>query len=225
MAIVFLRTIIVFTVIIVSMRLMGKRLLGELELSELVVAVLISDMAAHPLQDIGIPLFNGLIPVFTLLGCELLITAGTMKNIKFRAVICGTPSILVQNGKINQKEMAKNRFTIDELMEELRNKGITDISTIQYAILETDGTLNTLLYPAEKPVTAAVMGVKTQEFSLPSIVINDGRIMTKNLSILGFDEKWLKNQLKILKISDPKDVYMMTADKSQKIYYSLKEKK
>ena len=102
------------------MRLMGKRQLGELELSEVVIAVLIADMASHPLQDIGIPLLNGLIPILVLMCCEVLMSGGVMRSIKFRALICGRPSILIKNGKIDQKEMWRCRFSLDELTEDLR---------------------------------------------------------------------------------------------------------
>ena len=158
MAIILIRTVIVFLSITISLRLMGKRQLGELELSELVVAILISDLAANPLQDIGIPLMNGLIPVFVLLCCELLISGWVMKSIRFRSLLCGRPSVLVENGVISQQEMRRNRFTIDELTEELRGQGIVDISKIKYAVLETDGVLNTVLYrPAQGARTELVV--------------------------------------------------------------------
>lgn len=226
MAIVFMRTLIVFAALLLAMRIMGKRQLGELELSELVVAVLISDMAAHPLQDIGIPLLNGIIPIITLLCFELLLTAGTLKSIRFRALLYGKPSILIENGNINEKEMRKNRFTLDELCEELRSNGISDISKVKYAILETNGMLNTLLYPTEKPPAASDLGIKVSAAGeLPIIVINDGRIINTNLQYLGFDTKWLKNRLHENGNISSNDVYLMTADKNGKIYFKPKDKK
>ena len=130
MAIVFVRTIIIFFAVILLMRLMGKRQLGELETSELVVAVMISDLAANPLQDIGIPLLNGLVPIITLFCCEIILSGLTMKSVTVRKLLCGRPSILVSDGKIDQTQMRKNRFTLDELTEELRIQGVTDIATI-----------------------------------------------------------------------------------------------
>lgn len=223
MAIIFIRSIIVFAAILISMRIMGKRQLGELELSELVVAVLISDMAAHPLQDIGVPLINGLIPIITLLSCELLITAGAVKSIKFRALMYGKPSMIVENGKINQTEMKKNRFTIDELTEELRKQSVTDISKIKYAILETNGSLNIILFPAESPVTPAVLNISVPDPGLPIIVINNGRIIDSNLKVLGLDRKWLHNQLGTRKIKDAGKVFLMMVDNSKQIYFAVKE--
>ncbi|MDR3277694.1 MAG: DUF421 domain-containing protein, partial [Oscillospiraceae bacterium] len=134
MAIAIIRTLILYLAIVVSMRVMGKRQLGELEPAEFVVAVLISDLAAHPLQDIGTPLLYGLIPVLTLLCCQVVISAAALKSVRLRAVISGKPSLVIENGKLLQKEMKKNRYTVDELTEHLRKKDITDVAAVKYAI-------------------------------------------------------------------------------------------
>ena len=113
MAIVFMRTVIIYMSLLVSMRLMGKRQLGEMELSEFVVAALIADLASHPLQDVGIPMINGLVPIFTLLSCEILIAGLAHRSVRVRELLFGRPSMLIVRGKINQKEMHANRFTLD----------------------------------------------------------------------------------------------------------------
>jgi len=223
LAIVFIRTVIVFVVLVLSMRIMGKRQLGELELSEVVVAVLISDMASHPLQDIGVPLLNGLLPVIVLLCCEILVSGAVMKSIRFRAFICGRPSILIENGKIVQAEMKRCRFSIDELTEDLRKKGITDISKIKYAVLETDGTLNALPYAAETPPSATALNIRVEDYSIPYSIISDGRIIERNLKNSGHDIDWLNNQLKARNIKSPKDVYYMTVDDFDRIYFLARE--
>lgn len=220
MLIIILRTIIVFAVLLFSMRLMGKRQLGELELSELVVAVLISDIAAHPLQDIGIPIMNGLIPAIVLLCCELIISGLAMKNPKIRLLLYGKPSILISEGCIDQQEMRRNRFTIDELYEELRKHAVMDISKVKYAILETAGTLSVIQFPAECPVTPSQLGIQVEDSQTPVIIINDGRIMTENLQSSGKSEKWLKSELRNRGARDPRDVYLMSLDASGKIYYA-----
>jgi len=223
LAITIIRTVILYIAIVVSVRVMGKRQLGELEPAELVVAVLISDLASHPLQDLGTPLLHGLIPVITLLCCEVLISAGIMKSAKFRVLICGKPSIIIDKGRIVQSEMRKNRFTIDELAEELRKKGIMDISTVQYAIMETDGSLSTMLFPSESPVTPKQMGLEVRDTAYPVIVINDGRIMSENLKSIGFNEQWLKAEVSKRKIKRVEDVYLMSVDSERKIYFTKKE--
>ncbi len=224
MIIVFLRTIIIFLSIIVSMRLMGKRQLGELEPSELVVTVLISDITSHPLENIGSPLLYGLIPIFSLLCCEILISGLTVKSIRFRKFICGAPSIIIAGGKVNQKEMLKNRFTVDELMEELRKSGVMDISAVKHAILETDGSLSILPYASQSPVTPAQMALDVRDNEYPVIVVSDGRVLSENLKVLGRDEKWLNRQLKSRGVSSPGEVYIMSADCEDKIYLAKKEK-
>ena len=221
---VIIRTIIVFVCIVAAMRLMGKRQLGELELSELVVAVLISDIAAHPLQDIGIPLFNGLVPIIVLLSCEVLISFGALKSIRFRALIFSKPSIIISNGIINQKEMKKNRFSLDELCEELRKKDVTDISKVRWGILETDGSLNVILSANSKPLTPYDMNIKVTETGIPYAIIADGRILENNITKIGRDMNWLKTFLENNKIDDYRKVYYLTVDENGGTYLLTKEK-
>ena len=149
------RTIIIFTVLLLCMRILGKRQLGELELSELVVSVLVADLASLPLQDIGIPLMNGLVSILTLFCLELILSGVTLRSQKLRAALFGKPCFLIEKGTINQKEMHRCRFSVDELTEELRRQSVTDLSTVEYAILETDGTLNVILTPAPRYRRAA----------------------------------------------------------------------
>lgn len=223
MAIIMLRTVIIYLALLLSMRIMGKRQLGELEISELVTAVLIADFAAIPLQDIGIPMINGLIPLILLLCFEILITGGVTKSVRFRRFLCGTPSVLVHRGKIDQAQMRKNRFTLDELYEELRQQGVTDLATVEYAILETSGALNVVLFPSEQPPTCAQLNIETPSASYPTIVINDGRVLTDNLTLLGLDEAWLRRQLKQRRIKSPRDVYLLSVDDLGNLYLAMRE--
>ena len=216
MVIAFVRTIILYLFIIAGIRLMGKRQVGELEPSELVLALIIADLAAVPMQDFGIPLLSGIIPIFTLLALTMIISVASMKSVKFRALICGRPSIIVENGKLKQAEMSKNRFTVDELMEELRMKGITDISTVKYAILETNGQLSVLPFAKD-------MSLAPQEAGLPLVLINDGRVLEHNLKLRGYDETWLEKQLKAHKVKRPDQVYLLTADELGRVYFAPKE--
>ena len=223
MAIVLSRTLIIYLTLLITMRVLGKRQLGEMELSEFVLASLIADLAAHPLQDIGIPLINGLVPVLTLFCCEVFIAALSMKSIRLRAFLFGTPSMLIQQGKILQNQLHANRFTLDELVQALRSQGIYDISRVQYAVLETDGTLSVMPFPAERPATAAMLKLETEEEAYPSIVINNGKILENNLKWLGFDLNWLNKELKAQGHKNPKDIYLMTADKLGRTYIAKKE--
>ena len=223
MAISFIRTVIVYLAIVVAVRVMGKRQLGQLEPSELVVAVLISDLASHPLQDPATPLLYGLVPVVTLLCVEILVSGAIGKSVRFRSLVCGRPSMLIENGRILQREMRKNRVTVDELAEELRKNDILDIASVKYAILETDGTLSTLLYAGESPVTPRALNMQVQEDGYPVIVINEGRVMSDNLKALGKEAKWLMERLRERKISDPSRVYLMNVDGAGHIYLAARE--
>lgn len=223
MAIVLLRTLIIYFSLLITMRLLGKRQLGEMELSEFVLAALIADLAAHPLQDIGIPLINGLVPILTLFCCEVLIAGAALKSIRLRSIFFGRPSVLILRGKVIQTELRKNRFSLDELMQELRNQGVLDISKIEYGILETDGQLNVILYESESPVTPAMLNIETSCDSYPAIIINDGRVMETNLCHLGRDMNWLTKQLNERGLKSPTDVFLMTLNKSGQIYFAAME--
>lgn len=225
MGVSFVRTIIIFLLLIVSIRIMGKRQLGELEPLELVTAVLISNLAAQPLQDTGTPLLYGIVPVLTLLCCQLVTSGISLKYGRFRRLISGKPSILIDNGTIVQSEMKKCRISVDELYVELRINGVTDISTVKHAILETDGTLSVLPYAKYSPATPEQMNVDAPDNGLPVTVISEGRVMSDNLRLLGHDEKWLKGQIKKRGAKEISDVYLMTVDGAGKIYFAQKEAK
>ena len=195
MATAFIRTIVLYFLIMVGLRLLGKRQIGELEPIELVLTLLISDLAAVPMQDFGIPLLNGVIPIVTLLLLSMLLSWGSVRSIRLRRLICGSPTALILDGKVQQDAMRHNRFTLDELIEELRSQGVTDLTSVKYAVLETDGQLSVLLYPDEQPATPKQLGkpVKDDTF-LPHIFINDGRVLGENLSLAGLDAAWLENR-------------------------------
>ena len=218
MAISVIRTLILYFAIVLSMRIMGKRQIGELAPAEFVVAVLISDLAAHPLQDIGTPLLYGILPVAVLVICEILVSGAVIKSRRVSALVCGKPSMVIENGRIVELELRRNRLTLDELTEQLRKKDILDISTVKYAVLETDGTLSTILYPAEAPLTPKQMNIQADDTPYPMIVINDGRVLESNLQKLGYNLKWLEKQLTNRKLKNASEVFLMTADNSGRIY-------
>lgn len=217
------RTVILYLLIIVGIRLMGKRQIGQLEPSELVLSLLIADLAAVPMQDFGIPLLMGVIPILTLLCLSTILSVLTVKSIRFRALLCSRPSIVVQDGQILIKEMVKNRFTVDELMEELRGAGITDLSSVKYAVLETTGRISVLPKAEEKPVTVKDMNLSVQDNGLPVILISDGRILSQNLKIRNLTESWLKKQLRQRNVQDIRRVFLMTVDEKGHIYLAEKE--
>lgn len=222
MAIVIIRTLIIYAAIFAALRLLGKRQLGEMEISEFVIGALIADLASNTLQDTGVPLINGLVPVLVLFCLEVLVSGLGMKSIRFRSLLFGRPSLLILRGKINQQEMLKNRFTLDELMEELRGLGYNDISKIEFAVLETNGELNAIPFPAEAPATAAMLGIDVPDSGYPFIVINEGRILEANLRHAGFDLNWLSRKLSAEKIRSAEDVFLMTVNPGGESYISRK---
>lgn len=220
----FARTIILYLLIMLGLRLMGKRQLGELEPSELVLTMMISDLATVPMQDFGIPLFAGVIPIMTLLALSMLISQISLHNLRFRELICGKPSILIQNGVLQQETMRENRYTLDELLEELRGQGISDIRDVKYAILENSGQLSILPWAKQQPPTASQMGLELEDdVTLPVVLINDGRVLQKNLISCGKDMNWLGQTLKHENLASPKEVFLLTLDERGKIDCIKKE--
>lgn len=223
MIIAFLRTVILYLLIIVGIRLMGKKQVGELEPTELVLAMLISDLAAVPMQDFGIPMLFGIVPIVTLLCITMTLSVLTMRSVRLRQLLCGRPSIVVERGAILQKELIKTRMTPDELMEELRLQGVTDLSTVKYAILETSGRLSVLLYANQKPVTGLQLNLTSEEQGLPLTIIDNGQLYPENLKRRGLDRSWLDKQLSSRGIHSPREVFLMTVDEQQGIYFARKE--
>ena len=189
------RTVILYLFIIVGIRLMGKRQVGELEPSELVMSLIIADLAAVPMQDYGIPLLTGLIPILALLALTMMLSVLTMRSLKLRTLLCGRPSIIIRAGELDVGEMHRNRLTVDELLEDLRIKGFTDPSQVWYAILETNGQLSVLPRAAQKPPTNAQMNKILPESELPLVLVSDGKILEDNLERLGHDRAWLSRQM------------------------------
>lgn len=225
MFIALFRTVTLYLLIIVGIRLMGKRQIGELEPTELVFTLLIADLAAVPMQDFGIPLITGVIPILALLCVTYLLSVLTTRSIRLRALLCGRPSIVVADGKLNQREMEKNRFTLDELSEELRIQGVTDLTTVKYAILETNGQLTVLLKAEAQPVTAGQMGLTPPEPGLPMSIISDGRLMRDNLKKRGLDDHWVARQLSRHHVRRVDEVFVLTVDEVGTVYFAKKEEK
>lgn len=200
----YIRTIILYLVLIFVIRLMGKRQVGQMEPSEFVVTMLVANLAAIPMQDGGIPLFSGLVPILTVLGVELVLSAAAVCSVRFRRLLCGKPVILIENGHISQQALRSTRITPDELTGHLREKGILDLHTVQYAILETNGNLSVFPYPKDAPATAKDAGIQAKAQSLPVTLVESGFLLRQNLVHAGWDEK------KVQKLLDEKGATLDT---------------
>ena len=198
--------------------MMGKRQIGQMEPSEFVVTMLVANLAAIPMQDGGIPLYSGFVPIVTVLGVELVLAGLTLKSILVRRLLCGKPVILIENGKILQKNLQKTRVTMDELVGHLREKDVIDLSAVQFAILETNGNLSVFPYPKERPATAAEAGIEAKKQFLPITIIEDGYVSKDNLRKAGKDAAWLDRVLTQRKTSR-KETLLLTVDKSDHIMW------
>ena len=221
MLIPFARTLILYLSIILALRLMGKRQVGEMQPSELVVTILVSAVASVPMQDEGIPLLSGLIPILVVLAIELLLSVLVYHSVPMRRFFCGKPVVLMHDGKLEQQNLRKTRVTPDELTEFLRLQGVTDLTTVQYAILETNGSISTLLYSKHQPATAKDAGVHVDELQLPVTLISGGRLLHENLRLAGRTEAWVKEQLSHHHCA-VRDVFLLTAEPSGRLYLSIR---
>ena len=218
----YMRTILLYLVLIFSVRLMGKRQIGQMEASEFVVTMLVANLASIPMQDGGIPLFSGLVPILTVLGLELVLSGLILRSVRIRKLLCGKPVILIENGKILRENLRRTRITLDELVGHLRQKDVLDLEAVQFAILETDGNLSVFPYPGERPATAGEAGISPKPQFLPITIIEDGRICPENLSLAGKDRDWLHRVLNA-RGTTMEETLLLTLDAGEHILWIRKE--
>lgn len=219
----YFRTIILYSVLIAVIRLMGKRQIGQMEASEFVVTMLVANLAAIPMQDSGIPLFSGFIPIVTVLGMELVLSHLSLRSIRLRKLLCGKPVILIENGNILQDNLRKTRVTLDELTGHLREKDVLDLQSVQYAILETNGNLSVFPYPKERPASAKDAGIQARKQYLPLTIISDGVLLTDNLKKANKTPSWVQKVLQQHNAS-VKDTWLLTVDGGDHVLFYRKER-
>ncbi|MBP3390847.1 MAG: DUF421 domain-containing protein [Clostridia bacterium] len=216
------RTIILYIVVIISIRLMGKRQIGDMQPSELVITLLISEIAAMPLQDTDQPILFGVSAIFTIVVIEILVSILALKSFFVRKMLSGKSAILIKDGIIDQKELKKVRMTVLDLVEMLRGQQVFDIATVSFAVLETGGSLSVLLKSKEQPATVGDLKVQKGPAELPLPVISDGKILAESLKALGIDEGTVTVKLAKRGIK-PKNVFLMTLDSAGKAEIVKKE--
>ncbi|MDD2363104.1 MAG: DUF421 domain-containing protein [Oscillospiraceae bacterium] len=222
MSIIAIRTVIIYIVVITAMRIMGKRQLGELQPAELVVALLISDLAAVPMQENGMPLLNGIIPILILVALELLLSGLMLKVPFFQRLIGGKSKIIINDGNIDVNALNGMRMTIEDLMEALRQQSIFDLREVQYAIVEPNGRTSFLLKPSDRPVTCKDLDMSVPDNGIPMIIISDGKISKWGLDVCQIDEPWINEVLtdNNCKITD---VFLLLADRDRTYHLIRKE--
>src|SRR5690554_5996008 len=222
MLIILFRSIVLYLVVVFIMRIMGKRQIGQLQPFELVIALMVSELAAMPMQNTGIPLFHGIIPIITLLILQVLLSTLQLKSESARIIFCGKPSILIEKGKINIDELKNNRININDLLEELRLKEYYNLEDIEYAILETGGQISVIPKSELESATRKDLNIKSTQDMLPVTLILDGKINNENLKLINKDKSWLNNQLNKEKLSSDQ-VFLALLDSKGKLVYQLKK--
>ena len=222
MVLSYIRTVIMYLLLILVIRLMGKRQIGQMEASEFVVTMLVANLAAIPMQDAAIPLFTGLVPILTVLGVELVLSALSMKNLRFRKLLCGKPVILIENGNIIQRNLRRTRVTLDELSVYLRQKDVLDPRQVQYAILETNGVLSVFPYPSQMPASAKDAGIQAKPRWLPVTLVSDGVLMGENLAVAGKNRQWVDKVL-AQHHATVADTFLLMVDGSDRVIFYGKE--
>lgn len=211
MLITFFRSIVLYIIVLIVMRLMGKREIGQLQPFELAISIMIADLASTPMADAGIPITNGIIPILALLVMHLVISVLNIKSIKARQILCGKPSILIYRGKIDEKKLKKERFTVNELEERLRGNNIVNIGDVEYAILETSGQITVIQKPNKRNTIPEDFGIEPEYEGIAYDLVLDGKVMYENLKILNKDYEWLKKQVAKFGIL-PEEALIVTID-------------
>ena len=218
----YLRTAVLYLILVAVIRMMGKRQIGQMEPSEFVVTMLVANLASIPMQDGGIPLLSGLVPILTVLGIELMLSTLSLRSLRLRRLLCGKPVILIENGHILQRNLLRTSITLDELTGHLRQKDVLDLRAVQYAILETNGNLSVFPYPREKPASARDAGVSPSPQFIPITIVEDGKLLQYNLRLSGKDEAWLSQVLRSHRAT-LEETWLLTVDKADQILFLRKE--
>ena len=222
MLVTFFRAILLYIVVLIVMRLMGKREIGQLQPFELAISIMIADLAATPMAESGVPITNGIMPILGLLVMHLIISMVNIKSTKAREIICGKPSLLIYRGKIDQKVLKKERFTINELEERLRDNNIFNVGDVEYAILETSGQVTVIQKPEKRNTIPEDFGILPEYEGIPYDLVIDGKVMHQNLKTIGRDYNWLVKEVEKFKIK-PHQALVVTYDGKGQIFCQAKE--
>ena len=224
MLITFFRSVILYVLVLIVMRIMGKREIGQLQPFELAISIMIADLASIPMTEVGVPLSNGVIPILGLLVMHLLISLINLRSTKAREILCGKPRLLIARGKIDEKALRKERFTINELEERIRSKDVYNLGDVEYAILETSGEVTVIQKPEKRTTTPEDFNIQVDYEGIPYDLIVDGRIMYKNLQKLGKNYTWLEKEVKKFGFK-PEEALIATIDGKGQFFCQKKGEK
>lgn len=223
MGTIFIRTLIIYIFVLFALRLMGKREIGQLQPYELVVSIMIADLASVPMQDVAIPILQGIIPIFALVFGQIILSYLNLKSGIIRRIVCGKPTIMIKKGKIVEKSLKNQKYTINGLLTQLRVAGYSDIRNVDYAILETSGAISVIPKVEAMPVTKKDMEIASQYQGFPKALIIDGSFIDENIKKSAFSKEQLLNILRKKK-TKVKDVFLLIVTESNEIFIQEKEK-
>ncbi len=224
MILILVRTVIVYILVLFVMRFMGKRELGQMQPFELVISIMIADLAATPMAEIGIPILYGIIPIFGLLIMHVIISVLNLKSIKMREIICGKPRILIYRGKIDEQALIKENFTINELQERLRVNNINNLGDVEFAILETSGQISVVPKPEKRALKPEDFNMKVNYEGIAYDLVIDGKVMNDNLKKIGKDYNWLNKEVSKFGMK-PEEALVVVLNGDQTIFCQKKEVK
>lgn len=224
LSVMLLRTLFLYFVILVIFRIMGKREIGQLSVFDFVVSVMIAELAVLSIEDPKMPLIKGLLPMFILTGTQVFISYLSLKNKRIRDLLDGRPSIIIEKGKLQEKEMARQRYNIDDLLTQLREKNITNLADVEFAILETTGKLSVKKKDSKGALTPEDLGIRVNTVGMPLPVIIDGEVLDHNLEKLGKTRLWLKQRLKQFGTTDFQKVFFASVDEMGRMFVDLRHR-
>ena len=219
----FIRSIIIYIIVLIVMRLMGKREIGQMQPFELAISIMIADLASIPMTDIGIPISNGIIPILGLLVMHLVISVLNIKSSKIREFICVKPTVLINKGRIDENQMRKERFTLNELEEKLRSNNVMNIGDVEFAILETSGDISVIQKPNKRTTTPEDFNIMPDYEGMTYNLVIDGKILNENLKLIDKNYDWLKKQTQKFQMI-PEEALIVTINEKGNIYCQKKEK-
>ena len=222
---IIIRAIIVYVIVLIVFRLMGKRQIGQMQPFELVLTLIIADLATIPMAEMSVPLLHGVVPLFTLVVVHYILTVISKKSIKFNRVISGKPIIVINPNGIDYLALKELNISVDDIFGAIRAKGFFKLEQIQYAIMETNGTLNVMPKSDFAPVTNQDLKIDVEEECLPITLISEGTIMKDNLSLANVDMDYVNKLLKKANISNIKNCIVLTIDNKKQVYAQQKNKK
>lgn len=213
-----MQIMVLYVVVMLSLRLMGKREIGQLSVFDFVVSVMIAELSTLPMEDTDVPAWRSIVCIGVLVFLQLSVAWVSLHSHRFRHLVEGEPSVLIEHGKILDTEMRKTRYSMHDLLMQMREQGVANVADVELAVLETSGQLSVFPRPEARPLTAADLGIPAREDGIPLPLIVDGNVVQKTLTILARDEEWLSNEITRLGYGEIRDVFFAAIDRSGTIH-------